>query len=51
MSNYDALNDEFTTKFQAAFREGAGMAIAALVRAHEISNKTSVQGEFSAKQY
>ena len=51
VSNYDALNDEFTTKFQAAFREGAGMAIAALVRAHELSNKTGVQGEFSAKQY
>ncbi|KGJ91591.1 glycoside hydrolase family 9 protein [Colwellia psychrerythraea] len=51
VSNYDALNDKYTTNFQAAFREGGGMAIAALVRAYEISNKTGVQGEFSAKQY
>ncbi|NQZ25597.1 MAG: glycoside hydrolase family 9 protein [Colwellia sp.] len=51
VSSYNALNDEYTANFQAAFREGGGMAIAALVRAHEISNKTGVQGEFSAKQY
>jgi len=51
VSNFDPINEEHTAHFQAAFREGGGMAIAALARAHELSNKTGVQGEFSAKQY
>ena len=51
VTGYDANEDNYTPKFQAAFREGGGMAIAALVRAHELSNETGVQGEFSAKQY
>ncbi|ALO36242.1 glycosyl hydrolase [Colwellia sp. MT41] len=51
VTGYDTINEKYTNNFQAAFREGGGMAIAALVRAHELSNKTGVQGEFSAKQY
>jgi len=51
VTGYDELEDDYTTHFQAAFREGGGIAIAALVKAHELSNKTGVQGEFSAKQY
>jgi hypothetical protein len=51
VAGYDSLEHEYTPKFQAAFREGGGMAIAALVRAHELSNITGVQGEFSARQY
>ena len=51
VAEYDNINDDYTTNYQAAFREGGGMAIAALVKAHELSNKTGVQGEFSAKQY
>lgn len=51
VTGYEGLEGDYTTNYQAAFREGGGMAIAALVRAHEISNKTGVQGEFSAKQY
>lgn len=51
VSNYDKANEEFSDNFQASFREGGGIAIAALVRAHQLSNKTGVQGEFSAKQY
>jgi hypothetical protein len=51
ITGYDHFEDEYTTKFEAAFREGGGMAIAALVRAHELSNITGVQGEFSARQY
>jgi len=51
ITGYDQVEDEYTTNFQAAFREGAGIAIATLVKAHELSNKTGVQGEFSAKQY
>lgn len=51
VTGYEGIDEDYTTNYQAAFREGAGMAIAALVRAHELSNKTGVQGEFSAKQY
>ncbi|HBY84709.1 MAG TPA: glycosyl hydrolase [Colwellia sp.] len=51
ITGYEGPEAEFNTNFQAAFREGGGMAIAALTRAHELSNKTGVQGEFSAKQY
>jgi len=51
VSNYDPIKVEHNSQFHAAFREGAGIAIAALVRAHELSNKSGVQGEFSAKQY
>ena len=51
ITGYEGPEGDYTTNFQAAFREGGGMAIAALVRAHELSNKTAVQGEFSAKQY
>ena len=51
ITGYKGSEAELNTNFQAAFREGGGMAIAALTRAHELSNKTGVQGEFSAKQY
>ncbi|OUR75067.1 glycosyl hydrolase [Colwellia psychrerythraea] len=51
ITGYQGAEGDYNTNFQAAFREGGGMAIAALVRAHELSNKTGVQGEFSAKQY
>jgi len=51
VTGYQGPDGDYNTNFQAAFREGGGMAIAALVRAHELSNKTGVQGEFSAKQY
>ncbi|TWX70855.1 glycosyl hydrolase [Colwellia demingiae] len=51
VTGYQGPDGDYNTNFKAAFREGGGMAIAALVRAHELSNKTGVQGEFSAKQY
>ncbi len=51
ITSYENVDEDYTTNYQAAFREGGGMAIAALTRAHELSNKTGVQGEFSAKQY
>ncbi|KGJ94516.1 glycoside hydrolase family 9 protein [Colwellia psychrerythraea] len=51
ITGYDGPEGDLNTNFQAAFREGGGIAIAALVRAHELSNETGVQGEFSAKQY
>ncbi|MBU2872038.1 glycoside hydrolase family 9 protein [Colwellia sp. E2M01] len=48
---YDYTEEVYTNNYPAAFREGAGIAIAALARAYELSNKTGIQGEFSAKQY
>ena len=51
ITGFEGPEGDINTHFQAAFREGGGMAIAALVRAHELSNKTGIQGEFSAKQY
>lgn len=51
ITGYEGIDEDYTTKYQAAFREGGGMAIAALARAYELSNKTGVQGEYSAKQY
>jgi hypothetical protein len=51
ITGYEGIDENYTTNYQAAFREGGGMAIAALVRAHELSNKTGVLGEYSAKQY
>ena len=51
VTGYDEIENDYTINYQAAFREGAGIAIAALVKAHELSNTTGVQGEYSAKQY
>ena len=44
-------NELNSLNFQAAFREGGGMAIAALASAHELSLKTRIRGEFSPTQY
>lgn len=38
-------------KVQVSFREGAGLAIAALASAHELSLKTHIHGDFTTKQY
>ncbi|TYK64288.1 glycoside hydrolase family 9 protein [Colwellia echini] len=51
IAGYDEIEGSYTDNYKASFRQGAGLAIAALARAHELSNKTGVQGEFSAKQY
>ena len=51
IANYDVISETYNSNYQAAFREGGGIAIASLVRAHKLSNSTGVQGEFSAKQY
>ena len=44
-------NELNSLNFQAAFREGGGMAIAALASAHELSLKTRIRGEFAPAQY
>ncbi len=51
VTSYVGLDGEYTTDYQAAFREGAGIAIAALVRAYELSSSTGITGEFSPTQY
>ncbi|WP_299974892.1 glycoside hydrolase family 9 protein [uncultured Pseudoteredinibacter sp.] len=55
VSAYVGLEGKLTKDHQAAFREGAGIAIAALARAYTLSKtlgvELNVQGEFSADQY
>lgn len=41
----------YTKDYQAAFREGAGVAIAALARASTMSKAARMHGEFAAAQY
>lgn len=52
---YIGLDGQFTKDHQAAFREGGGIAIAALARAYSLSNtlgkQLNIRGEFSAEQY
>lgn len=52
---YTGLDGAYTPQWQAAYREGGGIAIAALARAYGISQtlgkKLNYRGEFSADQY
>jgi Glycosyl hydrolase family 9/Cellulase N-terminal ig-like domain len=48
---YVGIEGVYTKDYQAAFREGAGVAIAGLARASRLSKATGMQGEFSAAQY
>ena len=48
---YVGANGIYSEDYQAAFRQGAGVAIAALARAATLAEQTSLQGEFSAQQY
>lgn len=51
VAGYEGLEGRMTKDYQAAFREGGGMAIAALASAAQLSHKINQQGEFSGKQY
>jgi hypothetical protein len=51
VTGYVGLEGEYTKNYQAAFREGAGMAIAALASAAALSQQSQQQGEFSGAQY
>lgn len=51
ITGYVGQDGVYTKDYQAAFREGAGVAIAALARASMLSKATGVSGEFSAAQY
>jgi len=48
---YVGIDGVYTKDYQAAFREGGGVAIAALARASRLSKATGIQGEFSSTQY
>ena len=48
---YVGIDGVYTKDYQAAFREGGGVAIAALARASRLSKATGTQGEFSSTQY
>ena len=48
---YVGIEGVYTKDYQAAFREGGGVAIAALARASRLSKATGIQGEFSGAQY
>jgi hypothetical protein len=48
---YVGIEGVYTKDYQAAFREGGGVSIAALARASRLSRATGIQGEFSSAQY
>lgn len=48
---YVGLEGKYTENYQAALREGAGAAIAALARAANLAESTKKQGEFGAQAY
>lgn len=51
IAGYEVNTQSFNDSFQSAYREGAGIAIAALARAFEVSRRSGVEGEYPAKQY
>lgn len=48
---YTGLDGVYTEDYRAAFREGAGIAIAALARAARLSKEAGVTGQMSADKY
>lgn len=48
---YVGADGIYSEDYQAAFRQGAGSAIAALAKAAVLAKQTGKQGEFSAQQY
>ncbi|MGH8263284.1 MAG: glycoside hydrolase family 9 protein, partial [Steroidobacteraceae bacterium] len=51
LTAYSGIHGEYSTSYQAAFREGAGSAIAALARAARLSRESGIGGVFTADQY
>jgi hypothetical protein len=48
---YIGIEGDYTKDYQAAFREGAGVAIAALARASTLPDVAHARGQFSKAQY
>lgn len=51
ITGYEGLDGVYTPNYQAAFRKGGGVAIAALSRAGRLSRETGWAGQFSPEQY
>jgi len=51
VTGYSGLEGTYNTNYPAAFREGGGIAIAALARAAMLARQTGRHGEFTAAQY
>jgi hypothetical protein len=51
LTAYSGIEGVYSTNYQAAFREGAGVAIAALARAARLSRSSGIGGVFTAEQY
>lgn len=51
ITGYKGLDGEYTPNYQAAFREGGGVAIAALAKAYRVAVGVGRSGEFPADQY
>ena len=51
VTGYEGLDGVYSTNYNAAFREGGGVAIAALARASMLGLKTGGHGEFTAREY
>jgi hypothetical protein len=51
VTGYSGLEGTYNTNYPAAFREGGGVAIAALARASMLGLQTGKHGEFTAAQY
>jgi hypothetical protein len=51
VTGYEGIDGVYTKNYQAAFREGGGVSIAALARAARLSTQSGVHGEFSGTQY
>ncbi|ATQ43844.1 glycoside hydrolase family 9 protein [Caulobacter mirabilis] len=51
VTGYVGIEGVYTKNYQAAYREGGGVAIAALARAYRLAKDTGAKGEFPADQY
>lgn len=51
VTGYEGLDGRYSTNYNAAFREGGGVAIAALARASMLAGSTGRHGEFTGVQY
>jgi hypothetical protein len=51
VTGYEGLDGRYSTNYNAAFREGGGVAIAALARASMLASSTGRHGEFTGVQY
>ena len=51
ITSYEGLDGVYTPDYRAAFRKGAGVAIAALARVARLAEPADFGGEFSREQY